>query len=84
VYLLTLLQSATASPPENGCLVALLTWGPVVALVVFFWFLVRRMGYFSKTKGYVRRSEDHMERVEQTLQKIEEHLRILAERGNRE
>jgi hypothetical protein len=83
VYL-TLLQSATASPPQESFLVVLLTWAPLVAVFGVLWVLIRRMGYFSKSKGYVRRSEDHMERVEQTLQKIEEHLRILAERGNRE
>ena len=83
VGLLILLQAVPASPPEVNFIAALLTWAPVIALGVLFWFLTRRMGYFSKKNGYVKRCEDHMERVEQTLLKIEGHLRVLAERENR-
>ena len=77
-----LLQSAATQSPASGWLVALISWAPIIVLIVLWWLLVRRMGYFSKRGGYVKRSEEHMDRVEQTLSKIEEHLRKIAERSD--
>ncbi len=83
LYLL-LFQATAPAEPKIGCLTALITWAPIVVLVVFFAVMVRRMGYFSKKGGYMNRSLEHMDRVEQTLTKIEEHLRTLVERTPKE
>ena len=78
-YFAFLQASNPDAASSNTCLTVVITWLPILALLVFFVFFMRRMGYFSKKSGYVKRTEDHMERVEQTLNKIEEHLRKLAE-----
>ena len=59
---LAFLQTTTATTTQaeagSPCLTAVVTWAPFLLLIAFFFFLSRRMGYFSsKRGGYMGRHE---------------------------
>jgi ATP-dependent Zn protease len=74
-----LLLTAQANPPDSPILTAIITWAPVLFLIILWMWFMRRLGGKGGYRDYMRVSQEKLELIEQHLADIANSLRKIAE-----
>ena len=73
------LLTAQANPPDSPILNAIITWAPVVFLIILWMWFMGRFGIKGGYREYMRVSREKLELMEKHLADIASSLRKIAE-----